>query len=210
MKLYTRVTITSLAAVATAATVGTGIATASPKIADKTITKHSDDGWKVTLTKSDESVRSVPALSRGHGSYEAFLDLRGSATIAGHGASPVDSAVLSTGYQVSCQWQMDGLQAGITGGPTAQMSISWPPALVLGGQVSPSLSTTLKNGTTQDVQFATKPLAGPTAGARLEGVRIEISGCVGARPAVRSYVRIAMRTKTNDNTFSLYGNPKSL
>ncbi|WP_372434580.1 MspA family porin [Gordonia hydrophobica] len=189
---------------------GESIAGAAPRIADKSIVKYSDDGWKVGLTKSDEAVRSVPALSRGHGSYEAFLDLRGVATISGAGSSSVDSAILTTGFQVSCQWQFDGLQFGVSGGPSAQLSVSWPPAAIIGGQVSPSISTTLKNGVTKDVEFASKPLQGSTASARLEGVRIEISGCVGARPAVRSYVRLAMRTKTSDNTFSLYGKPQKL
>ncbi|GEE02427.1 hypothetical protein nbrc107696_28730 [Gordonia spumicola] len=96
---------------------------------DKTITRTSDGGWKVSLTKSSEQIQSVPALSRGLGSYEAFLDLRGSATITDAGSAPVDAAVLSTGFQVSCQWQMDGVNVGIAGGPTAQMSISYPPAI---------------------------------------------------------------------------------
>ncbi len=187
-----------------------GSADAASSYRDKTVTRTSDDGWKVSLTKSGERIQSVPALSRGHGSYEAFLDLRGSATITGTGKAPVDAAVLSTGFQVSCQWQMDGVNVGITGGPTAQMSISYPPAIVLGAQVMPNISTSLKNGATVDVPFATKPLQGPSAGARLEGVRVEISGCVGARPAVRAYVRVAMTTKANDNTFHLYGQPHLL
>jgi len=193
-----------------ASTTGVGSADAATTFKDKTITRTSDDGWKVSLTKSGERIQSVPALSRGHGSYEAFLDLRGSATITGTGSAPVNAAVLSTGFQVSCQWQMDGVNVGITGGPTAQMSISYPPALVLGVQAMPNISTSLKNGATVDVPFAQKQLQGPSAGARLEGVRVEISGCVGARPAVRAYVRVAMTTKANDNTFNLYGKPHLL
>ncbi|WP_308191565.1 MspA family porin [Gordonia liuliyuniae] len=162
------------------------------------------------LSKSGEKVRSVPALSRGHGSYEAFLSLRGAAEISGSGKVPVDAAVVSTGFQVSCQWQMDGVNVGITAGPTAQMSISYPPAVVLGAQVMPNISTTLKNGVSVDVPFGQKALAGPAAGVRLDGVRVEISGCVGARPAVRAYVRVAMTTKANDNTFNLYGKPHLL
>ncbi|QRY64790.1 MspA family porin [Gordonia sp. PDNC005] len=162
------------------------------------------------LTKSAERIDRVRALSRGHKSYEAFVDLRGEASVTGAGAVPVDAAVLTTGFQVACQWQMDGVNVGVTGGPTAQMSISYPPALVIGAQVMPNISTTLRNGTSVDVPFATKPLRGPSAGARMEGVRIEISGCVGARPSVRAYVRVAMTSKANDNTFSLYGKPHRL
>lgn len=205
--------VAAVVSTASALIVGTGFvgsANAASVYPDKTITRTSDDGWKVTLTKSGERIQSVPALSRGPGSYEAFLDLRGSATIAGSGDAPVDAAVLSTGFQVSCQWQMNGVNVGIAGGPTAQMSISYPPALVLGVQAMPNISTSLKNGATVDVPFAQKPLQGPTAGARLEGVRVEISGCVGARPAVRAYVRVAMTTKLNDNTFNLYGKPHLL
>ncbi|MCF8587151.1 MspA family porin [Gordonia liuliyuniae] len=189
-----------------------GDASAGPtrSFADKSVTRHSDDGWTVELSKSGEKIRSVPALSRGHGSYEAFLSLRGAAQMSGSGTVPVDAAVVSTGFQVSCQWQMDGVQLGVTGGPTAQMSISYPPAIVLGAQVMPNISTTLKNGVSIDVPFGQKPLQGPSAGVRLDGVRVEISGCVGARPAVRAYVRVAMTSKANDNTFNLYGTPHLL
>ncbi|WP_308191940.1 MspA family porin [Gordonia liuliyuniae] len=191
---------------------GGGEASAGPAraFADQSLSKHSDDAWTVKLSKSGEKIRSVPALSRGHGSYEAFLSLRGAAEISGSGKVPVDAAVVSTGFQVSCQWQMDGVNVGITAGPTAQMSISYPPAVVLGAQVMPNISTTLKNGVSVDVPFGQKALAGPAAGVRLDGVRVEISGCVGARPAVRAYVRVAMTTKANDNTFNLYGKPHLL
>lgn len=201
-----------LVSVLAAVAAGAGAAVAVPGVfADRSIVRTSDDGWKVRLSMSGERVHSVPALSRGHGSYEAFLDLRGAAEISGRGSVPVDAAVLSTGFQVSCQWQMDGVQAGITGGPTAQMSISYPPAVVLGAQVMPSVSTTLRNGTTADVKFATKQFQGSKAGARMEGVRVEIAGCVGlAKPAVRAYVRVAMSTAVNDNSFNLYGKPHRL
>ncbi|MGB3304257.1 MAG: MspA family porin [Gordonia sp. (in: high G+C Gram-positive bacteria)] len=207
------VRVVSVLAAVVALLLGGGVAGAAPggSFADRSIVRTSDDGWKVHLGKFGERVHSVPALSSGHGSYEAFLDLRGTAEITGRGSSPVDAAVLTTGFQVACQWQMDGVQVGVTGGPTAQMSISYPPAMVIGAQVMPSISTTLRNGTSTDVKFATKQLRGPKAGARMEGVRVEISGCVGlAKPAVRAYVRVAMSTAVNDNTFSLYGKPHHL
>ncbi|MGB3887251.1 MspA family porin [Gordonia sp. (in: high G+C Gram-positive bacteria)] len=124
------------------------------------------------------------------GSYEALLDLRGTAEITGCGSSPVDAAVLTTGFQVACQWQMDGVQLGVTGGPTAQMSISYPPAMVIGGQVMPSISTTLRNGTSTDVKFETKQLRGPKAGARMDEGESNVCGGTGspswcAQPQIR-------------------------
>ncbi|GEE00930.1 hypothetical protein nbrc107696_13760 [Gordonia spumicola] len=172
--------------------------------------KRSDDGWTVRLTKSAEKIVSVPPLSRGVGSFEAFLDLRGEAEITGHGAVPVDAAVLTSGYQLSCQWQMSSVNVGISGGPTAQASITWPPAVVFGVQAMPTVSTTLANGATVDVKFGQKALTGARAGTRAEGVRVEISGCVGARPAVRAYIRVSMATAANDNTFTIYGSPHLL
>ncbi|MGB6040613.1 MAG: MspA family porin, partial [Gordonia sp. (in: high G+C Gram-positive bacteria)] len=143
------VRVVSVLAAVVALLLGGGVAGAAPggSFADRSIVRTSDDGWKVHLGKFGERVHSVPALSSGHGSYEAFLDLRGTAEITGRGSSPVDAAVLTTGFQVACQWQMDGVQVGVTGGPTAQMSIWYPPAMVIGAQVMPSISTTLRNGT---------------------------------------------------------------
>lgn len=210
MKRYFGIACATLVAFASILAASDASAGTTRSFADKSLTHHSDDGWTVKLSKSGEKIRSVPALSRGHGSYEAFLSLRGAAQLSGSGAVPVDAAVVSTGFQVSCQWQMDGVQLGVTGGPTAQMSISYPPAVVLGAQVMPNISTTLKNGVSIDVPFGQKALAGPSAGVRLDGVRVEISGCVGARPAVRAYVRVAMTSRANDNTFNLYGKPHLL
>lgn len=212
MRLMVRV-MSAIVAVAAFAAIGDGgVASAdrSVRIPDRTVVKRSDDGWSVRLTKSAEKIVSVPPLSRGVGSFEAFLDLRGEAEITGQGTVPVDAAVLTMGYQLSCQWQMNGVNVGISGGPTAQASITWPPALVVGVQVMPTVSTTLANGATVDVKFGQKALRGARAGTRAEGVRVEISGCVGARPAVRAYVRVSMATAANDNTFTMYGSPHLL
>ncbi|WP_267130323.1 MspA family porin [Gordonia spumicola] len=67
-----------------------------------------------------------------------------------------------------------------------------------------------RTGATVDVKFGQKALAGARAGTRAEGVRVEISGCVGARPAVRAYIRVSMATAANDNMFTIYGSPHLL
>lgn len=94
------------------------------------------DGWTVRLVKFDEEVHSVPALNQSPWTREGFLSLGGRLEISGTGKSPVTAAALSTGFQVACNTDVSsGVQLGVTFGPTAQMSISYPPAVVLGAQI---------------------------------------------------------------------------
>ncbi|WP_353109976.1 MULTISPECIES: MspA family porin [Gordonia] len=176
----------------------------------RTITRVSDDGWRTTLVLSDERVDRVRPLSRGVGSFEAFVDLRGEVSVGGSGSVPVDAAVMSTGITVACKWMMDGVQLGVSGGPNATATISWPPALGVGVQIMPSVSTTLRNGVSTLIPVSQKVARGPRVGTRFEGLKLEVSGCVGGRPAIRSFVRFAMNTRVHDNTFTLYGQPHLL
>ncbi|NMO04316.1 MspA family porin [Gordonia sp. TBRC 11910] len=190
---------------------GAGIGVAAPNsFADRSVSKVTDDGWRVTAVKAREEVRSVPPLNQSSWTREGFMSLKGEAVISGSGRVAVDAGTVTAGYQIGCNTDVtSGLTVGVMGGPTAQMSISYPPALIVGAQIMPNISTTLKPGTIADIPFGTKKLAGPTAGLTLDGVHVKVDGCLGP-VSVRAYVTVAISTKTNDNTVNVYGKPHYL
>lgn len=188
---------------------GAGTASAS-SFADRSVSKRTDDGWVVSASKLNEKVRSVPPLDQSPWTREGYLSLKGTADIRGAGKVAVNSGALSVGFAVACNTDVtSGVTLGVTGGPTAQMSITYPPALVIGAQVLPNVSTTLRPGTISDVSFGSKKLAAAHAGVELDGVHVKVSGCLGP-VAVRAYVSVAISTPLNDNTIHVYGKPHYL
>ena len=189
------------------------LVSAAPKkndFADRKISKTTSDGWKVTAVKANEKVRSVPPLNQSSWTREGFLSLRGEGRIAGDGKLPVNAGKVSTGFSIGCNTDVtSGATIGISAGPSAQMSISWPPALILGGQVTPNASTTLRPGTIETIQFGEKQMAAGIAGIELDGVHVKVDGCLGP-VAVRAYTRVAISTAANDTTVHVYGKPHYL
>jgi hypothetical protein len=190
---------------------GGGVAVAAPaSFADRQVSKVTADGWRVSAIKAGEQVRSVAPLNQSPWTREGFLSLRGEARISGAGRVPITAGTVSAGFQIGCNTDVtSGLTVGMTAGPTAQMSISWPPALIVGAQANGTISTTLKPGTIADIPFGTKQLAGPTAGLTVQGVHVKVDGCLGP-VAVRSYVTVAISTPVNDDTVNVYGAPHYL
>ena len=182
----------------------------SGSFADRRVSKTTPDGWTVTAVKASERVHVVAPLNQSPFTKEAFLSLRGQGRIEGAGSVPVNSGAVETGFQVGCQTDVSsGATIGLSGGPSAQLSISWPPALIVGGQVMPSISTTLRPGSIVDVPFGRKQMAAGTAGIELDGVHVKVDGCMGP-VAVRAYTRVAISTAANDTTVHVYGQPHTL
>jgi len=208
-----RATLTTALAAATAATAVLAGATptvAANSFADRSIVRVTDDGWRVTLAKKHERVNSVPPLDQSPWTREGFLTLRGSVTITGTGHIPVNAGTVSSGFQIACNTDISsGLTLGVMAGPTAQMSISYPPAAIIGVQALGNISTTIRPGAIYDIPFGTKPLTGPKAGLGLEGVHAKVAGCLGP-VSVRAYTSVALSTPTNDDTYHLYGKPHYL
>ncbi|WP_338837798.1 MspA family porin [Gordonia polyisoprenivorans] len=178
--------------------------------ADRQVSKVADDGWRVTAIKSQEQVRSVPPLNQSSWTREGFLSLKGEGVIAGTGAVPVQSGTVAAGFQIGCNTDVtSGATIGISGGPSAQMNISYPPAVVIGATVTPNIATTLRPGTIADIPFGSKRMQTGKAGITADGVHVKVDGCLGP-VAVRAYVTIAISTALNDNTVNVYGQPHYL
>ncbi|GAA1463381.1 MspA family porin [Williamsia maris] len=195
---------------------GAGAAHATPprpaanSFADRAVTKVTDDGWRVTATKSHEHVRSVPPLNQSPWTREGFLSLKAAGGIAGAGSSPVTAGTVTGGFQVGCNTDVSsGATIGIAGGPNATLNISYPPALGVGASVQPSISSTLKPGTITDIPLGTKKLAAARGAITTDGIHIRVDGCLGP-VTLRSYVTVAISTPANDNTINVYGRPHHL
>ena len=88
---------------------GAGMGSAKPgSFADASKTITTADGWKVTATKSGEAVRSVPSLNQSPWTREGFVDITGSAAIAGSGGRPVQAGSLKLVLQVGCNTDVTG------------------------------------------------------------------------------------------------------
>ncbi|UEA60039.1 MspA family porin [Gordonia otitidis] len=203
--------VVAIAAVGGVASAVAGGAEAAPNsFADRSVSKVTADGWRITATKAGERIRSVPPLNQSPWTREGFLSLDGEASISGSGKVAVTAGTVSSGWQLGCNTDVtSGVTLGVTAGPTAQMSITYPPALVLGAQVLPNISATLKPGTIADIPFGTKKLATSTAGTELDDVHVKVDGCLGP-VSLRAYVTVAVSTPTHDTTINVYGQPHYL
>ncbi|MEP9414261.1 MspA family porin [Gordonia sp. VNQ95] len=201
----------SAALAAAVAVMAAGVAGAAPSsFADQQTTKRTDDGWVVSAIKSHEQVRSVPPLNQSPWTREGFLSLKGEGVIVGSGSVPVQAGTVAVGFQIGCNADVtSGATVGISGGPSAQMNISYPPAVVLGATVTPNISTTLRPGTIADIPFGGKRMQTGAAGITVDGVHVKVDGCLGP-VALRAYVTVSLSTALNDNTINVYGQPHYL
>ncbi|MFT4085739.1 MAG: MspA family porin [Gordonia sp. (in: high G+C Gram-positive bacteria)] len=180
------------------------VSAAPMRFKDRQVTKVSADGWKVTAVKSGEQLSVVHPLDNASTSKEGFLSLRGAGEISGAGTSPVLSGTVTTGFQISCGGRLDSGTVGISAGPTAQFSASWPPAAVIGAQAMGNISANLRPGSIETVVLGSRPMAGKRAGISVNGVEIRVSGCIST-VAIRSYTTVAIQTGEEDTTVNVYG-----
>lgn len=190
---------------------GAGMSAAAPSsFADRHVSKVTDDGWRVTAVKSDEQVRSVLPLNQSAWTREGFLSLKGEGVVSGAGSVPVQAGVVSAGFQIGCNTDVtSGLTVGLSGGPTANLNVSYPPAVTIGATVTPNIATTLRPGAIADIPFGSKKMQTGKAGISADGVHVKVDGCLGP-VAVRAYVTVAVSTAFNDNTVNVYGTPHYL
>ncbi|WP_411157366.1 MspA family porin [Nocardia terpenica] len=193
-----------------AAVWGAGPAAAEAS-ADKSRTTDTDDGWRLSVTKSMENVDRYPNLAATMFTREGFVSLKAVAEVTGSGHQPVSAGTVSFGYQIGCQIDVSSgltLGLGVSFGPNASLNISYPPSVSVGANasMSPNLSTTLKPGTIATVQFGTKPLAGPRASITVEQVQVKVDACMGP-VSLRSYATAQISTPTADNSVTVYGDP---
>ncbi|MFI6212631.1 MspA family porin [Nocardia brasiliensis] len=188
----------------------TGLASAD-FVSDKSRVTETDDSWRLSVTKTMESLDRYPNLAATMFTREGFVSVKAVAEITGRGTAPVSAGVITVGYQIGCQVDVsNGLTMGLgfSIGPNASVSISSFPGVTVGGSasVSPNVSTTVKPGGITIVPFGTKPLAGQRASITAEQVEIKVDACMGP-VSLRSYATAAMSTANADNAVTVYGDP---
>lgn len=94
------------AAVATAFGAGSlclsGGTASAEELASHTATVTTVDGWDVSVTGSDLSVRQVPNLAGSPFSREGFVSATVTGEVQGQGTAPVRSGKVEQGIQIGC------------------------------------------------------------------------------------------------------------
>lgn len=211
---FYRCVATGSVAVAAAMLAGglvSGPAGAAPSsFADQTVSKVTDDGYRLTVTKAQEKLESVPPLNQSPWTREGFLSLKGIVDIGGTSNVPVTAGTVSTGVQVGCNTDVtSGITLGMSISPSVGLTVSWPPAGNIGLSASPQVSTTLKPGTIANIPLGTKQLAAGRGGITTDGIHLKTDGCLGP-VSIRTYVSASISTPLNDNTAVVCGKPHYL
>ncbi|WP_255219243.1 MspA family porin [Nocardia tenerifensis] len=181
---------------------GEGIASAEP-LADKSREITTDDGWQMSITKTEENLDRYPNLAATPFTREGFVSLKAVADISGMGTAPVNSGAITLGYQLGCQVDVtSGAAIGLAIGPSISIGITT--GVGLSASISPTMY--LKPGTITTIPFGTKPLAGRHASITSDQVHIKIDGCMGP-VSLRSYAQVTISTPTADNSLAVYGDP---
>ncbi|MEV6769397.1 MspA family porin [Nocardia sp. NPDC051030] len=187
-----------------------GAAAADP-VADRTRQTVTDDGWTLTLTKSNENLDRWPNLASSPVSREGFVSVKAIAEVTGAGSAPLTGGMIALGYQIGCAVDVSNgvsLGLGASIGPNASVTVGTVSGVTVGGQayVNPNIATTLKPGTITTLEFGTKPLIGQRGSVTAEEVEIRVDAC-GGPVTIRSYATATLSTDASDHRVSVYGDP---
>ncbi|MEC3916236.1 MspA family porin [Nocardia sp. CDC160] len=202
-----------------------GVSSAGAGFADTTIDKsrmkETPEGWEISIAKTEENLDRWPPLNAAAFSREAFFSATVSASIDGHGRTPVRSGIISMGLMIGCNTDVSpGLTMGMTGtlganlGALGTGTVTQYPAGTAGlnggvnAGVSPMVQVTLRPGTITTVALAAKSMAASTADLAVEGVALHVDSCMG-QVAMRSIATLTISTATRDNSVTVYGEPVS-
>ncbi|NUS42393.1 MAG: MspA family porin [Mycobacteriaceae bacterium] len=186
----------------------TAPAASAEATADKSRVITTEDGWRVRITKTAESIDRHPNLNGSPLSHEGFVSLKAVADITGKGKVPVNSGAIAMGYQIGCAVDVSsGVNAGMSAavGPNVGVSAAGVSAGA-SALLLPNLSTTLKPGQITTVAFGVKNLAGAHGSIKADQVQVKIDSCLG-RVSLRSYAVVSVSTATADNSVAVYGDP---
>lgn len=206
------------AATTAAATIAVPAAVAQPttRMPDHSRTWKTDDGWKASVTSANEKIKRVRPLTDIQTTHEAFITLRGEATLTPPNAEAAKASAtkgeLVTGFQIGCAINITaitpsiGTQFGIGGG--AEGGISANPSGTL--KISPTalmnlgLSVTLVPGSIQTVNLGKKTFDGGKVSTTVRQGHLTVSGCAG-KVSVRSFATLSTSSKSADDGSAVYG-----
>lgn len=126
MALRTAAAATALGAAAAFLSAGTA---AAEDLAPRTATVATVDGWDVSVTASDLSVRPVPNLAGSPFTREGFVSATVTGEVHGQGTAPVRSGTVEQGIQIGCGVDVSsGATLGLnaTFGPNVGITMAGP------------------------------------------------------------------------------------
>ncbi|MEJ9078413.1 MspA family porin [Gordonia malaquae] len=208
----TRAAALSLAAatlaVGSAAGLQAGDANATPKsLGAQHDQLTTDDGWRIKLESAEMVVNPMHNIANAPTSREGWISSKVTGLVEGHGAKPVQAAIVEHFLVIGCQVDVsNGATVGISGsfGPNVGVTISGVPGATAGvsASVSPQISANIKPGKISEISLGKKQLQGDRASIRVKRARVSVDGCWG-KVSTRIIGRLSVSTQTADDTINI-------
>ncbi len=177
------------------------------------------DGWVIRIDLSNVTVTPVPNLAATSFSREAFWSGTATGRILGKGQANVESALVKLQLQTGCQvdvtsgaqlqgevspWWENDPSLSVTSGAPPSTTVGLNPSA--GNNLSGSLQTTLKPGTINSQDIATRKLQTKIGWTSLDHVETKIDACAGP-VTIRLAAGLSVSTINGDNTIFTYSRP---
>lgn len=192
---------------AVAAVTFAGVASAED-LSLRSSTVQTVDGWDVSVTASDLSVRQVPNLAGSIFTREGFVSATVTGEVQGQGTAPVRSGKVEQGIQIGCGVDVSsGATVGLNAsfGPNVGITMAGPSA-GLSATAGPSVSMQVKPGQITSLSLGEKQMQGSAATIAAHGVHVKVDGCWGP-VSVRTFAMVAVSTDTSDDSVYVYSDP---
>jgi hypothetical protein len=177
------------------------------------------DGWVIRIELTGVTVTPVPNLAATPFSREAFWSGTATGRIIGKGKVNVDSATVKLQLQTGCQvdvtsgaqlsgsvapWAEVDPSLSVTTGTAPSTTVNSNPSA--GVNLNGSAQTTLKPGTINSQDIATRKLKGAIGWTGLDHVETKIDACAGP-VTIRLAAGLSTSTTNGDNTIFTYSRP---
>lgn len=185
---------------------------------DKSGASDTDDGWQVSLDKTDEELERWPNMAATAFSREAFLSIKVMARIGSQGTAPLLAGTVSAGIQIDASSDTTvgtalnlGLNLGVNGGVT----ISYPPAGTLGANAGANAGAVANAGVVLNVSA---PLRHHQPHPRRQtarqllrvhppaGTDVKTDGR-GGYVSIRTFAAVQVAAPNANDSYNIYGDP---
>jgi hypothetical protein len=176
-------------------------------------TLDTPDGWKLSVSATNESIEPVASLTNSPWSREYLVDGTFLGQVTGSGTTKLAGGTLEAGYQIGCGIAQDDIESVSGAGITPGMGIPFVSGTVfpifLGLSASEQIKIDLKPGTVNILPVGKKTFKGTKSRVSITGYRIKIDGCAG-QSFIRSYATFTSSTDNTDDVVTYLGVTKAV
>jgi hypothetical protein len=176
-------------------------------------TTKTPDGFTLTVSSKDETMRAVPPLTTAVSSRDYIVGGTFQGSIRGPGEG--FRGVLEVGYQIGC-----GIDMSTSNGVTMTGSIGETPGLAVPAgaaaviptflfPISGGIAVALKPGLVNIIPVNKKEFKGEDPWVSISNFHVKIDGCVG-QSFIRSYATLTRSTEISDSVLSWMGTTKTV